>query len=368
MAEPPVSLPMPTSEHRVLLIDDQRMIGEAVRRMLAGQPDMVFEFCREANAAFDVAIAFRPTVILQDLVMPGISGLDMVRRFRGVPATANVPIIVLSAMEEAVVKAQLFESGASDYLVKLPDQIELIARIRVHSDGFHRLLERNAAFAALEQSLVDLKHEQEKSERLLLNILPEKIAERLKNGQSTIAESFPCATVMFVDLCGFTEFSQRVDAETLVSMLDEIFSTFDQLARIHGVEKIKTIGDAYMAVAGIPVARHDHAEAVAAMALGMLKSFRGVMQSRDLSLEVRIGIHSGPVVAGVIGRHKFTYDLWGDTVNLASRMESHGEPSRIHISHATRDLLKDTFQFADRGEITVKGKGTMHTWFLLGKT
>ena len=368
MSEPFISLPMPASEHRVLLIDDQRMIGEAVRRMLAGQPNMVFEFCRDANIAFDAASAFKPTVILQDLVMPGISGLDMVRRFRGVPATANVPIIVLSAMEEAVIKAQLLESGANDYLVKLPDQIELIARIRVHSEAFHRLLERDAAFAALEQSLADLKREQEKSERLLLNILPEKIAERLKNGQAAIAESFPCATVLFADLCGFTEFSQRVDAQHLVAMLDDIFSTFDELARIHGVEKIKTIGDAYMAVAGIPLARHDHADAVAAMALGMIESFRNVMQSRGLALEVRIGIHSGPVVAGVIGRHKFTYDLWGDTVNLASRMESHGEPSRIHISQATRDLLNSTFQFADRGEITVKGKGTMHTSFLLGKT
>jgi class 3 adenylate cyclase len=351
----------------VLLVDDQAMIGEAVRRLLAEQADIAFEFCREGEQACDVAAAFGPTVILQDLVMPGVDGLDMVRRFRGLPATADVPVIVLSAREEPVVKAQLLDAGASDYLIKLPDQIELIARIRVHSEGYRRLLERNAAFVALEQSLTDLKREREKSERLLLSILPAKIAERLKDGEATIAESFPAVTVLFADLCGFTEFSEKVDAEEVVSLLDEIFSTFDHLAHAHGVEKIKTIGDAYMAVAGLPVPRPDHAEAMAVLAIGMQESFRGVIRNRGLSMELRIGMHSGPVAAGVIGRQKFTYDLWGDTVNLASRLESHGEPSRIHVSPATRSLLGDAFRFADRGEVALKGRGTLHTSFLLGR-
>ncbi len=352
--------------HRVLLIDDQQMIGEAVRRMLADQADIVYEFCKDAGSALTVATNFQPTVILQDLIMPSIDGLDMVRKFRSVPATASVPVIVLSAREEAVVKAQLFEAGANDYLVKLPDKIELIARIRVHSDAYQRLLERNSAFDALERSLVALKQEQEKSERLLLNILPQKIADRLKNSEATIAESFPAVSVLFADLCGFTHFSQHVDAQHLVSLLDEIFSTFDHLANIHGVEKIKTIGDAYMAVAGVPLARDDHANAVASMAIGMQKAFSELMRDRGLPLEVRIGIHSGPVVAGVIGRHKFAYDLWGDTVNIASRMESHGQPSQIHVSQTTRDLLEGQFHFTDRGEVTIKGKGAMHTFFLLG--
>ncbi len=353
--------------HRVLLVDDQPMIGEAVRRMLADERDIRFEFCGEAEQSIAVASAFGPSVILQDLVMPGINGLDMVRRFRAMPATSQVPIIVLSGREEAVVKAQLLDAGANDYLVKLPDQIELIARIRVHSDAYRRMLERDAAFAALEKSLSDLERERQKSERLLLNILPKTIADRLKDGDGSIAESFEHVTVLFADLCGFTEFSQHVEARQVVEMLDEIFSSFDHLAQAHGVEKIKTIGDAYMAVAGLPVPRDDHAQAVAAMALGMLESFRGVMESRGLSMEVRIGIHSGPVAAGVIGRHKFSYDLWGDTVNLASRMESHGEPSRIHVSQVTRGLLEPSFIFADRGEITIKGKGTMQTSFLLGR-
>jgi adenylate cyclase len=353
--------------HRVLLVDDQAMIGEAVRRLLADQPDVAFEFCREWSQAVGAATAFRPTVILQDLIMPGIDGLEMVGHFRRNPATAAVPVIVLSAREEPVVKARLLDAGASDYLVKLPDQVELIARIRVHSDGYRRLLERNAAFTQLEQSLAELGREREKSERLLRSILPATIAERLKNGEATIAESFAEVTVLFADLCGFTEFSEKVDPQHVVGLLDEIFSTFDHLANALGVEKIKTIGDAYMAVAGLPVPRDDHAEVMAAMALGMQEAFRGVARTRGLSMEIRIGMHSGPVAAGVIGRQKFTYDLWGDTVNLASRMESHGEPSRIHVSPTTRALLGDAFRFADRGEVTLKGRGTLRTSFLLGR-
>jgi adenylate cyclase len=356
----------PSPRHRVLLIDDQPMIGEAVRRLLSGEADIAFDFCRDADAALDAAARFEPTVILQDLVMPGIEGLDMVRRFRSVTSTAQVPVIVLSAKEEPAVKAEMLTNGANDYLVKLPDRVELLARVRVHSEAYTRLLERNAAFQALERSLADLKREQERSEKLLLNILPAEIADRLKDGPATIAESFPSVSVLFADLCGFTEFSQSIEPRELVGLLDEIFSAFDQLAAAHGVEKIKTIGDAYMAVAGLPVRRPDHADAVAKMALGMQEAFRGVMQARGLAMQVRIGIHTGPVVAGVIGRHKFTYDLWGDTVNVASRMESHGEPSRIHVSQATREILGNRFRFADRGEIQVKGRGQVRTSFLLG--
>ena len=353
--------------HRVLLVDDQPMIGEAVRRLLADQADITFAFCKDAAKALSTAEEFQPTVILQDLVMPDIDGLDLVSQFRSHPSTEKIPVIMLSANEEAATKAQLLEAGANDYLIKLPHQIELIARIRVHSEAYKRLLERDAAFGALERSLAVLTREREKSERLLRNILPDTIAERLKNNVSTIAETYSSVSVLFADLCGFTTFSERVDASQLVDLLDDIFSAFDHLANAYGVEKIKTIGDAYMAVAGLPEARDDHAEAVAGMALGMLEAFRGVMRNRGLSMEVRIGIHSGPVVAGVIGKHKFSYDLWGDTVNTASRMESHGEPSRVHVSQGTYTLLQDRYRFTDRGKMNVKGKGMQQTYFLLGR-
>ena len=350
----------PPSVHRVLLVDDQKLVAAFVRRNLAAHPDFVFEYCGDADAATAAAEAFQPTVILQDLVMGAIDGLEMVRRYRAIPGTAAVPVIMLSATAEGAVKAQLLESGANDYLVKPPNEVELVARLRVHSEAYLRLMERNAAFAALEV-------EREKSERLLLNILPPAIAQRLKAREETIAESYAGVTVLFTDLCGFTEFSQHVEAHRLVEVLDRIFTLFDHLAADHGIEKIKTIGDAYMAVAGLPEPRADHAEAVADMALGLRDGFTRLMEDLGLDLKVRIGIHSGPVVAGVIGRHKFIYDLWGDTVNIASRMESHGQPGMVHVSQATRDLLEGRYEFVDRGEVAVKGKGMMRTSFLLGR-
>jgi len=353
--------------HRVLLIDDQKIIGEAVRRMLASESDILFSFCSSADEAVTFAIEFKPTVILQDLVMAGLSGLELARRYRATPSLSQVPVIVLSSQEDATVKAELFQAGANDYLVKLPDRIELIARIRVHSEAYQRLLERDFAFSQLEASLLQLDREKAKSEGLLLNILPHSIAEKLKNNQATIAQSFESVTVMFADLSGFTEYSQHIHPQSLLTLLDEIFSAFDHLASDHSVEKIKTIGDAYMAASGVPEISVNHAEAMADMTLEMIDVFERIREKHNFSLRVRIGMHSGSVVAGVIGKHKFSYDLWGDTVNIASRMESHGEASRIHVSQTTRDLLQSSFRFEERGEITIKGKGVMRTYFLLGR-
>jgi class 3 adenylate cyclase len=217
-----------------------------------------------------------------------------------------------------------------------------------------------AAYAALEE-------EKHKSERLLLNILPELVAQRLKNEVRIIADSFPAATVLFADIAGFTRFSQGIRPEELVDILDDIFTRFDRLAEAHRVEKIKTIGDAYMAVAGVPEPRSDHAAAIADMALEMMEAMAAFNRERKLSLDIRIGIHSGPVIAGVIGRKRFIYDLWGDTVNTAARMESHSEPGYIQVTDDTRRLLGETFDLEPRGVLTVKDKGIMTTWFLRGK-
>ena len=352
--------------HRVLLVDDQALIGKIIERFLEPAPDIVLEFRRDAVSALEAAASFRPTVILQDLVMPDVEGLEMVRRFRELPATANVPVVVLSSLEEPEIKARLFAGGAADYLVKPPEKVELIARIQVHSEAYHRLVERNQAFAALEQSLSDLQREREKSERLLRAILPVSIADRLKEGVATIAEAFSEVSVLFADLAGFTVFSRDADPRGIVELLDQVFSAFDHLAVEFGVEKIKTIGDAYMAVAGVPEFRADHADAIARMALGMEEAFAKLAREQSIPLGLRIGIHSGPVVAGGIGHQKFSYDLWGDTVNVASRLESHGVPGRIHISSNTRALLGDRYLVEDRGEIELKGKGATSTHFLLG--
>jgi len=212
-----------------------------------------------------------------------------------------------------------------------------------------------------------LHYQQEQTENLLLNILPKPIAERLKLEPSTIADSFEEVSVLFADLVGFTEFSSRRSAKELVEFLNVIFSEFDQLVEKHGLEKIKTIGDAYMVVAGLPTARSDHADAIAQMALDMQQSLDKVNAKTGESFSMRIGINSGAVVAGVIGLKKFSYDLWGDTVNTASRMESLGIPGTIQVTTETYERLRDKYLFEERGAISVKGKGEMTTYLLIGK-
>ncbi|HVE13221.1 MAG TPA: adenylate/guanylate cyclase domain-containing protein [Elusimicrobiota bacterium] len=205
------------------------------------------------------------------------------------------------------------------------------------------------------------------SDKLLLNILPEPIAKRLKQGHDVIADSFPETTILFADIVGYTQLSAKTPPEELVSILNEVFSRFDAVADRLGLEKIKTIGDAYMAVCGLPEPRADHTGVAAEAALAMLGEVRAVNAARGLSLDVRIGIHSGPVVAGVIGVRKFSYDLWGDSVNVASRMESHGAPGSIQASESVFARIGDKFHMEPRGVIEVKGRGKMPTYWLKGK-
>ena len=207
--------------------------------------------------------------------------------------------------------------------------------------------------------------ERERSERLLLNILPAAIAERLKTSPESIADHSAAVTVLFADIVGFTPLSANKSPQDLVRLLDRIFSEFDALAEKHGLEKIKTIGDAYMAAAGLPERRADHAPAAARMARDMLAAIARIATETGEALALRIGLNSGPVVAGVIGRKKFIYDMWGDTVNTASRMESHGVPGTIHCSEATAILLRPAFALEARGPLQVEGKGEMHTFLLV---
>ncbi|MGA9377605.1 MAG: adenylate/guanylate cyclase domain-containing protein [Phormidium sp.] len=219
-------------------------------------------------------------------------------------------------------------------------------------------------FIQREKAELALRYEQQQTERLLLNILPQKIAQKLKSQPSTIADYFSEVTVMFADIVGFTQLSSRVSPTQLVEMLNEIFSEFDGLVEKHNLEKIKTIGDAYMVVAGLPKPRKDHAIAIAEMALDMQTTIAEYNEETNNFLNMRIGINSGDVVAGVIGTKKFNYDLWGDTVNIASRMESHGLPGKIQITEATYQYLRDRYLFEPRGSIEIKGKGEMLTYFL----
>jgi len=234
----------------------------------------------------------------------------------------------------------------------------VISKLRQTSTELERrVIERTA----------ELAEEKEKSESLLLNILPEQIADRLKQGHHQIAEGFAEVTILFADIVGFTVLSEKIAPKDLVILLNQIFSEFDRLSDRYGLEKIKTIGDAYMVASGLPIPRTDHVEAVAEMALDMQEAIANFNLEHNSELNIRIGINSGPVIAGVIGTKKFIYDLWGDAVNTASRMESHGIPGAIQVTSSTYNLLENKYIFQERGVISVKGKGEMKTYLLVGR-
>jgi adenylate cyclase len=219
----------------------------------------------------------------------------------------------------------------------------------------------------IQQQHQQLERERQKSENLLLNILPRSIAQRLKESQSVIADDFRSTSILFTDIVGFTKLSENLTPSELVQFLNQIFSSFDNLVEKYQLEKIKTVGDAYMVAGGFPEPRSDHAEAIADLALEMRESLAKFHTGKNQTVCMRTGIHTGPAVAGVIGIKKFIYDVWGDTVNTASRMESHGVGGQIQVSHATYQVLKDKYILAKRGMIEIKGKGRMMTYFLQGK-
>jgi len=289
--------------------------------------------------------------------MPGVNGIEACAAIKSNPVWRDIPIIMVTTSAEIKDLSNAFDAGAMDYIQKPPIKDELNVRVRSALRLKHETDERK-------KREHDLEVERERSEKLLLNILPAPIARRLKEGKKVIADQFDEATVLFVDIANFTPLASTIPPVELVEMLNGIFSRFDSIVEKHGLEKIKTMGDAYMAVGGLPIPTRDHAEAVANAALEILKVFPKLT---DHGLQLRIGIHTGPVVAGVIGKNKFNYDLWGDTVNTASRMQSHGKPNTIQTTIQTFEYLKDKFEFQTRGEIEVRGKGAMQVYILTGR-
>jgi class 3 adenylate cyclase len=231
---------------------------------------------------------------------------------------------------------------------------------RLSRDAYRREL-------VIERQQEVIAAERERSEALLRNVLPDAVAEQLKNSSEPIAEFFPEVTVLFVDIVGFTELATQVPPRELVDLLNEVFSEFDALTEARGVEKIKTIGDAYMAVAGVPVPHATHVETMADLALEMRCALGGIGARTGVAIECRFGLATGPAVAGVIGRKRFAYDLWGNTVNMAARMESHGVAGRIQVTPAVRERLADAFVLEPRGVLEIKGAGAMDAWFLEGR-
>lgn len=340
----------------ILIVDDNASNRDVLERRLVREGHQVAT-AADGASALELVVGQTFDLILLDLIMPEMSGFEVLRRLKAAEHTSHIPVIVISALDEIDSVVRCIEAGAEDYLTKPFNPILLRARIGASLEK-KWLRDREKKFVA------DLEQEKARSETLLLNILPQSIVNRMRNGEMVIADRITEATILFCDLVGFTMLSQQLTADRTIDFLSRIFSAFDRLAAELGVEKIKTIGDAYMVAAGIPEAQSDHAERIAALAPRMLDAVSAIAQSTALELQARIGIHTGPITAGVIGTHKFVYDVWGDTVNTASRMESQSLPGRIQISATTRAALGDRFRLERRGIIEVKGKGMMETYFL----
>ena len=281
------------------------------------------------------------------------------KRMRIPQATLGLALLVL-----------VMTMAGSEPIAGPPLPREVVDSVLMHQTVGTYLFVCGLAFysvSATERAEAALSKEYRQSESLLLNILPHAIADRLKVTNASIADSFDEVSILFADVVGFTPLSDRLPPVELVEFLNRLFSQFDSLAEKHGLEKIKTIGDAYMVASGIPTPRTDHAIAIASMAIEMQETVSAIHAPGGERVYLRIGIDSGPAIAGVIGIKKFTYDLWGDTVNTASRMESHGVPGAIQVSSRTQRILQEAFEFESRGLVDVKGKGLMDLYILKGR-
>lgn len=370
----------PTIGAGILVVDDTPDNVRLLSKILSEQG---YQVRKALNGPRAIATAqeLPPALILLDVMMPEMNGYEVCAKLKSLPKTCSVPVIFLSALDNVSDKVKAFDVGAVDYITKPFQEREVLARVanQLTIQNQQKLLQKQTT--QLEELVERLQNEiqerqgvelalrlaQKKSDLLLLNILPAAVVENLKKGEDTAAERFESATVLFADIVGFTSLAARISPLELVNFLNQIFSNFDQLTEKHGLEKIKTIGDAYMVAGGLPIPTADHVEAIANMALDMLEAIAHFQTDTGESFQIRIGINTGPVVAGVIGTKKFIYDLWGDTVNVAFRMESQGLPGYIQVTAAIYEELKDRYVFEERGAIAVKGKGETIVYWLKAK-
>ena len=341
---------------RILIVDDTDATRELLARRLGREGHHVFEVAN-GRAALQRVARENFDLVLLDMMMPDLNGYEVLSRLKADVRFRHIPVIVISALDEIDSVVRCIEAGAEDYLSKPFDPVLLRARIGA-------CLEKVRLRESEQVALAELKAEKERSETLLRNILPQSIIPRMHRGEAPIADRFHDVTILFSDIVGFTGMSMRRSANDVVTLLNAIFSAVDRLALDYGIEKIKTIGDAYMAVAGLPQPRDDHSQAIARLALAMRKVVRDVARDHGEDLKIRIGFHTGNVVAGVIGMHKFAYDVWGDAVNTASAMESRGLPDEIQVSQASFTRLAAQFVLERRGTIALKGNQEMETYLL----
>lgn len=343
----------------ILVVDDEPLNREMLVRRLK-RMGFTASGAENGLVALEVITQESFDLVLLDILMPVLDGFRTLERLKADEKLRHIPVIMLTALDEVSSTVRCIEAGAEDYVPKPFNPIILRARIGASLEK-KRLRDQERAY------LAEIQAERTKSERLLLNVLPKAIADRLKGGEETIVDAVPAATVLFADIVGFTRIAADLVPAKTVALLNEIFSEFDLLVEGMGVEKIKTIGDSYMVVGGVPLPNPDHAICCADMALAMQDVMVNFNKRNHSHWQIRIGMHSGPLVAGIIGSKKFAYDLWGDTVNIASRLESHGAAGVIQVSQATSDLLSGHFILQPRGPVELKNRGEMMAYQLVSR-
>jgi CheY-like chemotaxis protein len=323
----------------VLLVDDEEYNRALLRDHLAALGCRTSE-AENGRQALDAVAARPPDLILLDVMMPGMDGFEVCRRLKQQTSTAPIPIIIVTALSERKERLMGIQAGANDFLIKPVDLQDLSLRVG------------NALYT---KNLYDqLKAEQQKSERLLLGILPPSIVQRMKTGETTIADSHPEATVLVADLVGFTTLVAYISASQVVFLLNEIFCAFDLLVQQLDLEKIKTVGDSYIVAGGVNSTRKHHTRAMAELAIRMQDSVRSFNTQYNTSICIRVGIGTGPLVSGVIGRTKLAYDIWGGVVNLACQIQAAGPPGSIQVDEATYEKLKAAYPFAEARPVGLK--------------
>jgi len=350
---------------KILIVDDLPANVLLLERMLTGAGYASVASTLDPRAVSDLHQKNDYDLIVLDLQMPAMDGFEVMEQLKLIEKNGYLPVLVITAQPDHKLRA--LKAGAKDFISKPFDVAEVLTRV-------HNMLEVRLLHVEVHRKNDELKKlfdqvvaERKVSERLALQVPPDSIAARLQARPDVTADSFAEVTVVIADVVGFAEQTPAVGPERLTLLLEEIFTKFDGLVKERGLRKIKTLGNSYMVAAGVPALTGDHAVRAAHLSLDMLDALAHFNERGGHSLQVRIGIASGPVVAGVIGKRMYVYDVWGDAVNTASRMESHGVAGRVQVAESTRRLLGEPFQLEERGALAVEGLGEVKTWFVGGR-
>jgi class 3 adenylate cyclase len=348
---------MKSDRPAILIVDDNEDNRYTLQTLLEADGYERIAGAAGGNEAMTLIEQEKFSLVLLDMMMPDLNGDEVLRLIKSKADTRDLPVVMISADSDTEKISKCIELGADDYLPKPFNPTILRARIG-------SALRRNSLRAMEADYLSRVEKQKVHSETLLRNILPAEIAVRLRNGESNIADHYEDATVLFADIVGFGKITARMKAFEIIECLNQLFSEFDRLAEAAGVEKIKTSGDSYMAVAGIPSPSANHARTATELALDLVKAAGQLHLRCPEPFSIRVGLHSGPVMAGVIGTHKFTYDVWGDTVNIAARMEAGSQPNRVLSSASTAKALGNDFVLDGPQRIATKEDRVLEAFFV----